>query len=250
MKHSLFNIRLDVLSREEALLNCRKFFAESTCRTLCFLNAHCFNLAQSDAAYAEAINHADLLLNDGIGIEVVSKFAGVRLRENLNGTDLIPQILEIAADTNIPVYLLGGREGVAGQAAEALSARIPMIEIAGFRSGYFGMDEEEQVVDAINHSGAALVVLGMGVPRQELWAARNAGRLPDIRMLISGGAILDFLSGAIPRAPGWMRYLRLEWLFRLCLEPGRMWQRYIWGSFVLLANIVRLRAFSGSTSQS
>ena len=102
---------------------------------------------------------------------------------------------------------------------------------------------------AINRTDAQIVVLGMGVPRQELWAHRNREHLPNVRLLISGGAILDFVSGAIPRAPLWMRRLRLEWLFRLCLEPRRMWRRYIVGSFVLLGHVIRLAGASKPASR-
>lgn len=250
MKHNFFNIRLNVLSRTEALQICRQFLSDNTCRTLCFLNAHCFNLAQTDPAYAQAINEADLLLNDGIGVKLVSLFAGVPLQDNLNGTDLIPDILRDAETDDVSVFLLGGRDGVAAAAAEALATDMPGLRIVGARSGYFNAEEEPQVVDAINHSGAQLVVLGMGVPRQELWAARHARELAHARLIVSGGAILDFMSGVVPRAPLWMRRLRMEWLFRLGLEPGRMWRRYILGSFVLLANVVRLsfstRAASGA----
>jgi len=186
MKHSFFNIGLDVLSREEALQNCQKFLGDTTCRTLFFLNAHCFNLAQTDEAYAQALNDADLLLNDGIGVKLASLAAGVQLQDNLNGTDLIPQILHVAAKLGTPVYLLGGREGVASLAAQAAAASLPEIKIVGARSGYFTVDEEPQVVEAINRTGAELVVLGMGVPRQELWASQHADELTHARLVISG----------------------------------------------------------------
>lgn len=240
MKTELFNIRLDVLSRAEALKKCGEYLAADKCASICFLNAHCFNVAQEDSAYAQAIRDADLLLHDGIGLKIVSVIAGVSLQDNLNGTDFIPAILELAAKANASVYLLGGREGVAEKAAQNLQAESPGIRIAGYRSGYFDDSDEHEVLAAINRTGARVVVLGMGVPRQELWAHRNRDNLPNVRLLISGGAILDFISGTIPRAPLWMRRLKLEWLFRLCLEPRRMWRRYIVGSFVLLGHSIRL----------
>lgn len=247
MKHSFFNIRLDVLSRAEALENCRRFLTGERCHTVCFLNAHCFNVAQDDPAYADVINEADLLLNDGIGVKLAARAAGIRVRDNLNGTDLIPQILRQAAAQDAPVFLLGGREGIAEDAAANLRSRLPGLRIVGTRNGYFSAAEDSEVIAAINRSRARLVVLGMGVPRQELWMARAASELEVARLVVAGGAILDFLSGAIPRAPQWMRRLNLEWLFRLGLEPGRMWRRYILGSFVLLGNIVRLR-FAGRSA--
>lgn len=240
MKHSFFNIRLDVLSRAEALEQCRKYLTGARCHTVCFLNAHCFNIAQRDADYAEVINQADLLLNDGIGVKLASRLAGIKVQDNLNGTDLIPEILRQAAAQDAPVFLLGGKDGIAEDAAANIRSRLPGLRVVGTRSGFFTAEEEPEVAEAITRSGARLLILGMGVPRQELWAARNTERLGAVRLVVSGGAILDFLSGTIPRAPAWMRRLNLEWLFRLCLEPGRMWRRYILGSFVLLGHIVRL----------
>lgn len=240
MKTKLFNLPLDVLSRAEALQKCDEFLAADKCRTICFLNAHCFNVAQEDTAYAQAISDADLLLHDGIGLKIVSVIAGVPLQDNLNGTDFIPAILELAAKADASVYLLGGRNGVAEKAAQNIQTESPAIRIAGYHSGYFDDRDEIELLKTINRSGARIVILGMGVPRQELWAQRNRENIPTVRLLISGGAILDFMSGTIPRAPLWLRRLRLEWLFRLCLEPRRMWRRYIVGSFVLLGHVMRL----------
>lgn len=248
MKHRFFNLHLDVLSRGEVFAKCRQFLASDHCHTLCFLNAHCFNLAQAEADYARAITRADLLLNDGIGIKVLSLLARVPVRDNLNGTDLIPQLLAIAAEAGVPVYLLGGKTGIAEGAGETLVDRIPGLRIAGCHSGFFTAEDEPKVVAAINRSGARLLVLGMGVPRQELWADRQRGNLTTVQLIVSGGAILDFLSGTVPRAPSWLRQLRLEWLFRLCLEPRRMWRRYILGSFVLLGHVLRLALTSRPTA--
>lgn len=241
MKTRLFNIPIDVLSNREALHTFRQFIVGDRCHTACFLNAHCFNVAQKDDIYRAVLDQADLVLNDGVGLDLVARAAGVKLKENLNGTDLIPKIISLAAELKAPVYFLGGREYVAELAARNIeSAYYPGL-VAGYRSGYFDVDEENEILDAIRSSGAQVLILGMGVPRQELWAARNQAGIAGIRLIVSGGAIIDFLSGEIPRAPLWMRRLRLEWLFRLGLEPARMWRRYIAGSFVLLANVIRLR---------
>ena len=249
MKHRFLNLHLDVLSREEVFATCRQFLAADHCRTLCFLNVHCFNVAQADPDYAGASARADLLLNDGIGVKLLTMLARVPVRENLNGTDLIPQLLRLAAVTGASVYLLGGKAGIAEQAAETLQSGMPRLKVAGCHSGYFAPADEPGLVAAINRSGARLLVLGMGVPRQELWAERHREQLESVRLIVCGGAILDFLSGAVPRAPAWLRWLRLEWLFRLCLEPRRMWRRYILGSFVLLGHVLRLTLTSGARQE-
>ena len=240
MKCWLFNVAIDAISRSEALEACRKQLSTPNCHILNFLNAHCFNIAQTNSEYAAAIKESSLLLNDGIGVKLVSIIAGVELRENLNGTDFIPDLLRLTSEMGLSVYLLGGGVGVAEKAANAIEADINGVRIAGYRSGYFDTAEEAAVLDEVNCSGAQLVILGMGVPRQEIWAARYRSELTHARLVVSGGAILDFLSGTVPRAPGWLRHLRLEWFFRLCLEPRRMSGRYILGSIVLLGHILRL----------
>jgi exopolysaccharide biosynthesis WecB/TagA/CpsF family protein len=240
MKHRFFNLHLDVLSREEVFATCEHFLASKHCHTLCFLNAHCFNVAQDEPEYASALTQASLVLNDGIGIKLMSLLARVPIRENLNGTDLIPELLIVAAAAGAPVYLLGGKAGVAERAADALIQRIPGLRIAGCHSGFFTAAEETALVASISRSGARMLVVGMGVPRQELWSDRHRTNLHNVQLIVSGGAILDFLSGAVPRAPTWMRQLRLEWLFRLWLEPRRMWRRYILGSVLLLGHVLRL----------
>jgi len=240
MKAKLFNLPIDVLGLSDALQTCRSFIVGDVCRIACFLNAHCFNVAQDDAAYRASLDDADLVMNDGVGLDLVASVAGVQFIDNLNGTDLIPKIVAVAAEEKASVYVMGGREGVAEKAANSLSSATGS-SIAGYRSGYFDVAEEDSIVDAINRSGAQVLVLGMGVPRQELWAAKHRSQFSAVRLIVCGGAILDFLSNEIPRAPHWLRKLRLEWLFRLGLEPQRMWRRYIVGSFVLLFNVIRLR---------
>ena len=244
MKRRLFNVAIDAVSRSEALEICRQKLLTPHCHILNFLNAHCFNIAQTNVEYATALKKSDLLLNDGIGVKVVSMIAGVELRENLNGTDFIPELLRLASEMRLSVYLLGGAPGVAEKAAKAIEADIAGVHIAGYRSGYFDAAEEAAVLDDVNRREAQLVILGMGVPRQEIWAARYRSQLIHARLVVSGGAIIDFLSGTVPRAPRWLRGLRLEWLFRLWLEPRRMWRRYILGSFVLLGHVVRLSLLS------
>ncbi len=235
MKQDLFNINIDVLSRQEVFEACLKFLKSGTTHSIFFLNAHCYNIACKNSAYSESLQHSDLVLNDGTGINLASKFKGIRLKENLNGTDLIPEILELCAREGERVFLLGGKEGIAQMAANNL---IPDIHLSGHRSGYFKESDEEEIIEGINGSGASVLIIGMGVPRQELFVERNRARFKNIRILIAGGAILDFLSGNVPRAPRWMRRYGLEWVYRFYLEPRRMWKRYLLGNILFFYNLL------------
>lgn len=240
MRVPFFNISLDLMDHQEVLEQCDRFLEAPSCHTIFFLNAHCFNIAQQRTDYAKAIAESELLLNDGLGIKLASLAAGVPLKENLNGTDLIPRILGLVAELNKRVFFLGGVDGVAQNAARKAKATFPGLEVAGWHSGYFNPLQEKQLVKQINDSGAQVLVLGMGVPRQELWAARNKQLLANVRIIIGGGAILDFISGHISRAPGWLRKINMEWVYRFYLEPARMWKRYTTGIFLFFFHVIRL----------
>lgn len=237
LKIGFYNIRLNLTDKENVLCICNNLFNADKPHTIFFLNAHCFNIAQKNLKYRKALNNSDLLLNDGIGIKLASYLAGVKIMENLNGTDLIPEILSLAANNRKKVFFLGGKDGVAEKASQMIKDRMPEIQITGCLSGYFSNKEENEVLEKVNNSGAELLVLGMGVPKQELWASVNKEKLENIKIIIAGGAILDFLSGRVKRAPLWMRKMNMEWVFRLISEPVRLWKRYIIGNVLFFFHI-------------
>jgi len=241
MREKFFNLFIDNINTEESLALFDNYLDSNQNHHIYFINAHCFNLAQSNKKYFEALNHADLLLNDGIGVKLASKIYGLRLKENMNGTDLIPKIIRKTYQRNEGIYLLGGAPGVAEEAAERLRRKHEGIKISGFHDGYFSQDENKRIIQSINESGAKLLVLGMGVPLQELWIHQHSHELKNIRISIAGGAILDFISKRIKRAPRFMRKTGLEWFYRFYLEPDRMFKRYFQGAFIFLRHIFRLR---------
>jgi exopolysaccharide biosynthesis WecB/TagA/CpsF family protein len=203
-----------------------------------FLNAHCANVARRDPEYRAALASADFLLPDGVGIDLAARLAGERLRENLNGTDFTPALLRAAAARGLSVYLFGGTPGTADAAAETLCWRIPGLRIAGTRDGYAGALDDAAAVAAINASGGDIVLVAMGVPRQDTWIASQADRL-HARLTLGVGALFDFLAGHVRRAPEAVRGLRLEWAWRLAQEPRRMAGRYIVGNLTFMAAAVR-----------
>jgi len=213
--------------------------ANATGRThqlMAFVNPDCLNIAWQDAAYRSVLLSAQRVLPDGIGIHLGCRMLGLALRANVNGTDMFPILCEAAARERLPIYLLGARPGVAQAAADNMVKRFPALTIAGTRDGFFLPAEEASVVDTINHSGARIVLVAFGVPRQELWLDRWRDRLvPSVSMGVGG--LFDFYSGRMPRAPVWMRDLGLEWVYRLLQEPGRMWRRYVIGNPLFLLRV-------------
>lgn len=207
-------------------------------RTLAFVNPDCLNITWHQAAYKEVLLKMDRVLPDGIGLHLGCRMLGTRLRENINGTDLFPHLCRAASQAGLPLFLLGARPGIAEAAARTMLERYPGLCIAGTRDGYFTPEEEADVVERINASGAAILLVAFGVPRQELWIERWRAQLqPSLCMGVGG--LFDYYSGRIPRAPLWMRELGLEWVWRLLQEPGRMWRRYIIGNPLFLYRVWR-----------
>lgn len=240
MKYRFFNINLDFTTSKAMLEFLGDLKEYNSIRTLFFLNANCFNIAQKDSEYRDIINESDFLLNDGVGIDIAASLLKLKFSENLNGTDLIPEILRVATKLGYKIYFLGGEENVAIKAAEKLMKLFPPINIVGTHSGYFNKSEEALIIDDINEKSPDILVVGMGVPIQEKWIAANKDKLKSVKLCIAGGAIFDFLSGKLARAPLFIRKLRCEWLFRLLLEPKRLYKRYLIGNFVFFKHIICL----------
>ena len=209
---------------------------DSQAKSLAFVNPDCLNIAWNNADYRAALVEADLVLPDGIGIRLGCRMRGIALQANVNGTDMFPLLCEAAARNRLPIYLLGARPGVARAAADNMAERFPELQIAGTQDGYFPPEEEERVVARINRSGARILLVAFGAPRQELWLRRWRERLTTSVNMGVGG-LFDFYSGRIRRAPIWMREIGLEWVYRLIQEPGRMWRRYIIGNPLFLLRV-------------
>lgn len=202
------------------------------------VNVHTLNLAVADDPYRELLGSVDLVLNDGKGIMLGARLLRTPFPADLNGNFFSPLLLELAAGRGWPAYFLGAKPGVAERAAEIVSARMPELTVAGARDGYFATGEEEEVAAAIRASGAKVVLVGLGNPRQERWLARWLGSTGAL--VGSGvGAFFDFQTGEVARAPDWMNRMGLEWVHRLAKEPRRMWHRYLVGNPRFLVRVLR-----------
>ena len=201
-----------------------------------FVNAHVMNTAWADAAYWRTIATADRRYADGSGLAIAARLGGQALADNVNGTDLLALLAGEAVSEGVTIFLLGGAPGAAEASAATLAGQGFAGSLAGAHHGYFapGSAEEDRVIAAINASGAAILLVGLGVPLQDQWIERNAHRL-DARVLIGVGGLFDFYSGRVSRAPALLRSAGLEWTWRLALEPGRMWRRYLVGNATFLA---------------
>ncbi|AIY73031.1 TPA: WecB/TagA/CpsF family glycosyltransferase [Bacillus tropicus] len=228
MKEKLIgDIKVNVTNEIETMKYLDKQIDTDQKTKIFFLNAHCYNIAQKDSIYKSHLNSAELVLNDGIGIDIGAKLYGFRFQKNMNGTDFIPQLLKHAEKKGYTVYLLGGVSGVAEKARDVFVDNLKGLNIVGARDGYF-VDNELEVIEDINKKKPNIVLVAMGVPLQETWISMRINEI-DADVFIGVGAFLDFASKKIERAPRWMRKYKLEWLFRLLLEPRRMFKRYVLG---------------------
>ncbi|HEX4344607.1 MAG TPA: WecB/TagA/CpsF family glycosyltransferase [Solirubrobacteraceae bacterium] len=206
-----------------------------------YVNAHVINQSREDPALRAALEEADLVYCDGYGVRLAAKALNTEIPHRMTGADWIWDLAALCEAQQTSIYLLGCEPGVARQAGLRLRRTHPNLRIAGAHHGYFaiGSGHDDRVVEDINRCRPDIVLVGMGTPKQELWAQRTVDSL-DCSVLWTVGALFDFVSGRVPRAPASLADNGLEWIFRLAIEPQRMWRRYLVGNPVFLSRVVTL----------
>jgi len=227
------------ISMEDALALMQQVIDRGDKETVSFINADCLNISCKDNEYREILKSQNIVLPDGAGINIACRVIGERLVANLNGTDLIPELWEIGPGNGYRFYLLGAAPGVTDRMQKKLEETYPGIEIAGEHHGYFDhMTESDDVIEKINASGANIVLVAFGAPVQEKWIHKHHGKI-DCNLIVGVGGLFDFYSGDKKRAPMWMRKHGVEWMYRLYLEPGRLWRRYIIGNPLFVYRVLK-----------
>ncbi len=185
---------------------------------------------ENDSYFRQICNDAELLLADGHPLLWIAKWYKTPLKEKICGSDLVPELCEMAAKKGYSVFFLGAEPGVAAIAAEKLQTKYKGLKVAGVYSPPFGFEKKEQEIDEINKillaSKADMLFVGMGVPKQDIFIYENKDKY-KIPMSFSIGASIDFIAGTKKRAPRWMNEMGMEWVYRLFQEPKRMFKRYI-----------------------
>jgi N-acetylglucosaminyldiphosphoundecaprenol N-acetyl-beta-D-mannosaminyltransferase len=199
-----------------------------TARTLYFVNAHTLNLAYENAAYRAVLDRADYVLGDGTGVRWAARWQGLRLQDNLNGTDLVPAVLDDNAGRRFRFYMLGTTAEIMERAACEARRAFPGWDLAGYHHGFLNETNESAVIAEINRARPHLLLVAMGNPLQEIWIDRNRHRL-RARLCMGVGALADRWAGDLIRAPLWMRRLGCEWLDIMRRQPHK-WQRYLLGN--------------------
>jgi len=197
--------------------------------TVMAINPQYINEAASNTTFRRALNDADLLYADGIGIVWAMRLFGYTVPERAATTDLLPLICEQACRLNLRIYFLGGQPGIAEQAAEMLKVRFNGLSVVGWHHGYFSPSDELAIIEEINRCQTDILFVGMGVPREQIWVWKHRGHL-RVSVVMTCGGLFDFHSGRVRRAPLWTQKLGLEWLYRLIQEPRRLYKRYLIGN--------------------
>ena len=228
-RFQILGCRVDTVDMDGAVRRIQQFVRDARPAQVVTFGAEMAVRAQNDTGYREAINNADLVVADTVGIVWASRVLGHPLRERVAGIELVERLCD---DSYLPVYFLGAADGVAQAAAAALRMRHPRLQVAGARNGFFADGESPAIVTAIRASGARLVLVGLGFPRQEYWIAENLPMLGPVTCIGVGGAF-DVWAGRVRRAPPAWRNAGFEWLYRLATEPRRIVRQLALPEFAL-----------------
>lgn len=240
-KAKIFDISFDNLSMDEVMNYLEENIYNKSKKVLYFINADCLNKTFSNKEYKNTLNNADLILPDGSGINIACNILNTPLKENVNGTDMLPFLCELSQKKSYKIFLLGSKENVALKAKEELEKKYKNLEIVGVHHGYFkDEDEEIKAVKYINSLNPNIVLVAMGAPLQEFFIEKYKNKI-NTNILLGVGGLFDFYSANIKRAPMYLRETGFEWVYRMMQEPKRMWKRYILGNPLFLYRVFKYK---------
>ncbi|MCQ1531460.1 WecB/TagA/CpsF family glycosyltransferase [Lutispora saccharofermentans] len=230
----IVGINIDKVTFEEAEDRLLDFLRQDETKMIFTPNSEFLVDAVKDRDFSEILNDGDLVIPDGIGLVIASKFYGMPLKEKVAGCELMTKLIEIAYSEKKSIYFLGGKEGVAEEASQRLNDKYPGIKIAGFHNGYFDEEEEKNIIDDIIQKRPDIIFVALGAPKQEKWIYNNRHRL-GAKIAMGVGGSLDILAGRSKRAPEFYQKTGLEWLYRLLKEPKRFFRMLKLPKFIALA---------------
>jgi N-acetylglucosaminyldiphosphoundecaprenol N-acetyl-beta-D-mannosaminyltransferase len=254
-KYDLFGVRVAAGDYDQ-IVDVVSLAAEERVSAIVSLHAvHAIVESIRDPELLAKVNRFDAVLPDGQPVRwALNNLHGVRLRERVYGPELMLRLCARAADDGIPIYLYGSMPDVIELLMQRLLERFPKLQIAVAESPPFRVltpEEDSAVVRRINESGAGILFVGLGCPKQDHFAADHAGRIHPVQVCV--GAAFDFHAGTKPMAPAWMQRNGLEWLYRLSREPRRLWRRYLQTNSIFvvkwLGALLRGRASSWYSSR-
>lgn len=243
--YRILGVRVDATQIPDTIAQMEEWITRrDACHFVAVTDMHSVMEAQYDDGFKSMLSSADLVVPDGFSLVWMGRRKGFALRSRVCGPELMAAFCEQTAQKGYRHFFYGGAPGVAEELGARFAVRFPGLIVAGTDCPPFRPltpEEDREIVAAIERSRADVVWVGLGAPKQERWMF---GHRPQLRIpvLIGVGAAFDFHTGRVPRAPVWMRDHGFEWLFRLAMEPRRLWKRYlVYGSqFVMLATLEML----------
>jgi N-acetylglucosaminyldiphosphoundecaprenol N-acetyl-beta-D-mannosaminyltransferase len=204
------------------------------------INAHCYNLAQSDTLYQKALLNSDILIPDGISVVWAIRWLTGKKIKKIAGADLFFYELKRLQQTGGKCFFLGSTESTLKHIKERIACEYPDISVQTYSPPYkpeFSEEDNMAMLDSINAFHPDVLMVGMTAPKQEKWAYQHYNQL-QVGHICCIGAVFDFYAGTVRRAPDWMIKLGLEWFYRLIKEPRRMWKRYLAGNLIFIGHII------------
>lgn len=238
-KINVRGINFDSVTLPEACENAMKMVSSGEFHAVFTPNSEIVQLCCEESGMADLINSADMIIPDGAGVVLASKILGKPLKKGkVAGVDLGSEIARLAAEKEIGVYLFGGKPGVAESAAKNMKEKYPGLIISGTSDGYFS--DDTGIIEKINMSGAKILYVCLGVPKQEKWIYENRKKL-NVSLALGLGGSLDVYAGNVKRAPKIFISLGLEWFYRLIKEPKRIGRMMKLPKFIIGTIIYRIK---------
>jgi N-acetylglucosaminyldiphosphoundecaprenol N-acetyl-beta-D-mannosaminyltransferase len=240
---SVLGVRIHNVSRQQAIARIEGTIRrrEARAASFFFVNSHTLNLAAADPTYRATLNSGDYVFADGTGVRWAARLQGIRILDNMVGTDFVPAMFHETADRGYSYFLLGGDAPTIELAADYARCMFPGWTQAGFHHGYLTDDAiTSTAIERINAARPDVLLAGMGNPIQEQWIQQHLSRLNVLACLGIGG-LFDYWAGNVSRSPQWIRSLGHEWVWRLIQQPRLKARRYLLGNPLFLSRVLRER---------
>ncbi|MDP4093054.1 MAG: WecB/TagA/CpsF family glycosyltransferase [Bacillota bacterium] len=237
----ILGVPVDSVTMEQAKQKVIDYVHENNGTRMVFTpNSEILMAAQRDPGLKDILKNADLLVADGAGVVLAARILRLNIPEKVSGIDLVKNLLQVSEKEGLSYFLFGSKPGVAEAAGEKMKETYGNIDIKGYRNGYFSKEDEPQIVEQVNSSGADIILVALGAPKQEKWIYEYREAL-KAKVCIGIGGSLDVFAGNVKLAPDFFRNHGLEWLYRLCKEPRRYKRMLDLPRFIFRVIAVKLR---------
>lgn len=236
----VLGVPVDVFTRTELTTLFLEILKSQKRGWISYVNVHTIDIANQIHWYKQFLTDALVRYCDGEGVRFGAYLLGKHIPERITLSDYIYDLADSVVKHNLTIFILGGTQLVSELAAKRMKELYPSIRLSGYHNGYFSEQENNSVISEINACKPDILLLGMGVPKQEEWTKENFDKV-NAKIIWMGGGFLDTLAGKKRRCPNWLGKIGFEWIFRLIQEPRRLWKRYLIGNPLFLWRIFKMR---------